>query len=69
MNRFKSWALWTAIAALVVFCLKEWGGDRYQRTGEWLFKRFASGFSRIWYIEQPDRQNEILAAVMLFAKE
>lgn len=22
-NRFKSWALWTAIAALVVFCVKE----------------------------------------------
>ncbi len=25
-NRFKSWALWTAIAALVVFCVKEFGG-------------------------------------------
>lgn len=23
MNRFKSWALWTSIAALVVFCVKE----------------------------------------------
>ena len=22
-NRFKSWALWTAIAALIVFCVKE----------------------------------------------
>lgn len=22
-NRFKSWALWTSIAALVVFCAKE----------------------------------------------
>lgn len=22
-NRFKSWALWTSIAALVVFCVKE----------------------------------------------
>ena len=28
MERFKSWALWTAIAALVVFCVKEfWGVD------------------------------------------
>ncbi len=26
MNRLKSWALWVAIAALVVFCLKEWMG-------------------------------------------
>ena len=26
MERFKSWALWTAIAALVVFCAKEFAG-------------------------------------------
>lgn len=26
MERFKSWALWTAIAALVVFCVKEFAG-------------------------------------------
>ena len=25
-NRFKSWALWTAVAALVVFCVKEFAG-------------------------------------------
>lgn len=25
-NRFKSWALWTAVAALVVFCVKEFVG-------------------------------------------
>ena len=25
-NRMKSWALWTAIAALVVFCVKEFAG-------------------------------------------
>lgn len=24
--RFKSWALWLSIAALVVFCVKEFGG-------------------------------------------
>ena len=28
MNRLKSWALWVSIAALVVFCVKEfWGLD------------------------------------------
>ena len=28
MNRFKSWALWVSIAALIVFCVKEfWGID------------------------------------------
>ena len=26
MNRFKYWALWVSIAALVVFCVKEFGG-------------------------------------------
>ena len=25
-NRFKSWALWTSIAALIVFCAKEFAG-------------------------------------------
>lgn len=25
-NRFKSWALWVSIAALVVFCVKEFAG-------------------------------------------
>ena len=25
-NRLKSWALWAAIAALIVFCVKEFGG-------------------------------------------
>ena len=26
LERFKSWALWVAIAALIVFCVKEFGG-------------------------------------------
>lgn len=26
LNRFKSWALWLAIGALVVFCVKEFAG-------------------------------------------
>ena len=26
LNRFKSWALWVSIAALVVFCVKECAG-------------------------------------------
>ena len=25
-NRFKSWALWTSVAALVVFCVKQFAG-------------------------------------------
>lgn len=26
MNRFKSWALWVSIAALITFCVKEFAG-------------------------------------------
>lgn len=26
LNRFKSWAVWLSIGALVVFCVKEFGG-------------------------------------------
>ena len=26
MERFKSWALWMSLAALVTFCFKEFGG-------------------------------------------
>ena len=26
LERFKSWALWVSIAALVAFCVKEFGG-------------------------------------------
>ena len=26
MERFKSWALWTSLAALIVFCVKEFAG-------------------------------------------
>ena len=26
LERFKSWALWVAIAALIVFCVKEFAG-------------------------------------------
>ena len=25
-NRFKSWALWTSLAALIAFCVKEFAG-------------------------------------------
>ena len=26
LNRFKSWAVWLSLGALVVFCVKEFGG-------------------------------------------
>lgn len=26
LNRFKSWAVWLSIGALVVFCVREFGG-------------------------------------------
>jgi uncharacterized membrane protein len=37
LNRFKSWALWVSIAALVVFCVKEFAGvDISETMGEFL---------------------------------
>lgn len=32
MNRLKSWALWVSIAALVVFCAKEFFGIDIEQT-------------------------------------
>lgn len=31
-NRLKSWALWVAVAALVVFCVKEFAGIDISQT-------------------------------------
>ena len=31
-NRFKSWALWTSVAALIVFCAKEFAGADISET-------------------------------------
>lgn len=35
-NRFKSWALWVSIAALVVYCVKEFAGIDISKTVEGL---------------------------------
>lgn len=32
LNRFKSWAVWLAFGALIVFCTKEFGGIDISRT-------------------------------------
>ena len=37
-NRFKSWALWTAVAALVVFCVKEFCGIDISETVDGFLK-------------------------------
>lgn len=36
MERFKSWELWTSIAALVVFCVREFAGVDISGTVEGL---------------------------------
>ena len=43
-NRFKSWALWTAIAALVVFCVKEFAGIDIEPTVNGLMNGTGKGF-------------------------
>ena len=32
MQRFRSWALWMSVAALVVFCVKEFAGSDISHT-------------------------------------
>ena len=32
LERFKSWAVWLSLAALVVFCVKEFGGADISET-------------------------------------
>jgi hypothetical protein len=44
-------------------------GNGYQRAGEWVSKRITSGFGRIWNNKQPDKQDRLVAAVVLFAKD
>lgn len=39
MNRFKSWALWLAIGALIVFCVKEFSGIDISETVNGILNR------------------------------
>ena len=58
MERFKSWALWTAIAALVVFCVKEFAGVDISNTVDGLLNVLLPVLVAFGIVNNPtDRKN------------
>ena len=58
MERFKSWALWTAIAALVVFCAKEFAGVDISSTVDGLLNVLLPVLVAFGMVNNPtDRKN------------
>ena len=58
MERFKSWALWTAIAALVVFCVKEFVGVDLSTTVDGLLNVLLPVLVAFGIVNNPtDRKN------------
>ena len=58
MERFKSWALWTAIAALVVFCVKEFAGMDISETVDGLLNVLLPVLVAFGIVNNPtDRKN------------
>lgn len=58
MERFKSWALWTAIAALVVFCVKEFAGVDISATVDGLLNVLLPVLVAFGIVNNPtDRKN------------
>ena len=58
MERFKSWALWTAIAALVVFCVKEFAGMDISETVNGLLNVLLPVLVAFGIVNNPtDREN------------
>lgn len=56
--RFKSWALWLAIAALVVFCVKEFGGVDISHTVDGLLNVLLPVLVAFGIVNNPtDRSN------------
>ena len=58
-NRFKSWALWTAIAALIVFCVKEFAGIDLQPTVDRLLDVLLPVLVGFGIINDPTNKNAL----------
>lgn len=58
-NRLKSWALWLAIAALVVFCVKEFIGFDISETVDNLMNVALPVFVGFGVINNPTAKNTI----------
>ena len=59
MERFKSWALWTAIAALVVFCAKEFAGVDISTTVDGLLNVLLPVLVAFGIVNNPTDRNHL----------
>ena len=58
LNRFKSWAVWLSIGALVVFCVKEFFGVDISATVDGLLNVILPVFVAFGIVNNPtDKQN------------
>ena len=58
-NRLKSWALWTSIAALIVFCVKEFAGIDLQPTVDGLLDVLLPVLVGFGIINDPTTKNAL----------
>lgn len=58
LNRFKSWAVWVSLGALIVFCVKEFGGVDISETVNGLLDVLLPILVAFGIVNNPtDRQN------------
>lgn len=58
-NRLKSWALWTAVAALIVFCVKEFVGIDISETVDGLLNVLLPVLVGFGIINNPTSKNTL----------
>ena len=58
-NRLRSWALWTSIAALIIFCLKEFTGIDISETVDGLLDVLLPVLAGFGIINNPTSKNTL----------
>lgn len=59
LERFKSWALWMSLAALVVFCVKEFAGLDISETVDGLLEVLLPVLVAFGIVNNPTDRNSI----------
>lgn len=59
LNRFKSWAVWVSLGALVVFCVKEFGGVDISETVDGLLNVLLPVLVAFGIVNNPTDRNHI----------
>ena len=59
LNRFKSWALWLSIGALIVFCVKEFGGIDISETVDGLLNALLPVLVTFGIVNNPTNNKSI----------